>query len=127
MAQQSNTHGTFCWNELVSTDPDKVRDFYKQLINWEIVDSGMPGMKYEMLKAGDKNVGGMMKMPEEAKGVPSHWMSYVAVDDVDACAKKTKELGGNIIHGPQDIPNVGRFVIIQDPAGAVVSLITMKM
>ena len=117
--------GTFCWNELVSTDPDKARPFYKELIGWEIVDSGMPGMKYEMLKAGDSNVGGMMKMPEEAKEVPSHWMAYITVDDVDACAAKVKDLGGHIIHGPQDIPTVGRFVIIQDPTGAVVSLITL--
>jgi hypothetical protein len=127
MTENTTSHGTFCWNELVSTDPDKARDFYKKLINWEIVDSGMPGMKYEMLKAADKNVGGMMKMPEEAKGVPSHWMAYIAVDDVDACAAKVKSLGGNIIHGPQDIPTVGRFLIVQDPTGAVVSLITMKM
>ena len=125
MADTQNVQGTFCWNELVSRDPDKAREFYKALINWEFVDSGMPGMKYEMLKAGDKNVGGLMKMPEEAKEVPSHWMAYITVDDVDGCAKKTKELGGNIIHGPQDIPGVGRFVIIQDPTGAVVSLITL--
>lgn len=127
MAEQSKpAHGTFCWNELVSTDPDKARPFYRELIGWEIVDSGMPDMQYEMMKVGESMAGGMMKMPDEAKGVPSHWMAYIAVDDVDACAAKVKDLGGNIIHGPQDIPNVGRFVIVQDPAGAVVSLITMS-
>jgi len=126
MAEQNKpAHGTFCWNELVSTDPDKARPFYKELIGWEIVDSGMPGMKYEMMKVGEAMVGGLMKMPEEAKGVPSHWMSYIAVDEVDQRAEKAKELGGTVIHGPEDIPNVGRFVVIQDPAGAVISLIKM--
>ncbi|MCP4705677.1 MAG: VOC family protein, partial [candidate division Zixibacteria bacterium] len=46
----------------------------------------------------------------------------INVDDVDALVSKVTELGGQILHGPQDIPTVGRFVIIQDPTGAAVSL-----
>ena len=52
-------------------------------------------------------------------------MTYFAVDDVDASAKRVGELGGSIVHGPQDVPNVGRFCIIKDPTGAVITLITM--
>lgn len=125
MAENKNLQGTFCWNELMTTDPAKARDFYKKLVGWSIADSGMPGMKYEMLKAGEKPVGGLMKVPEEAKGMPSQWMAYITVDDVDACAAKVKSLGGKVLQGPQDIPTVGRFVMIQDPTGALVSLITL--
>ena len=50
-------------------------------------------------------------------------MSYITVDDVDALAAKVTELGGQVLFGPQDIPTVGRFVTIQDPTGAAVSLI----
>ena len=39
-------------------------------------------------------------------------------------AEKTKELGGTVMHGPQDIPGVGRFCVIQDPTGAAISLLT---
>ena len=53
-------HGTFCWNELVSTDLAAAREFYSELIGWEIKDSGMPGMEYNMLMAGNKQAGGMM-------------------------------------------------------------------
>jgi len=64
-----------------------------------------------------------MEMPDDVpKEVPSHWMAYINVDDVDALVSKVTELGGQILHGPQDIPTVGRFVIIQDPTGAAVSL-----
>jgi len=67
-----------------------------------------------------------MTMPSDVPDmVPAHWMAYIAVDDVDAAAAKLDSLGGTLIHGPQDIPNVGRFCIIQDPTGAAVGLITM--
>jgi len=116
-------HGTFCWNELISTDLQKAKKFYADLIGWDVKDSGMPGMEYLIAHAGDKQACGMMNMPAEAKGVPSHWMSYITVDDVDGLTEKAKGLGAEVIHGPQDIPTIGRFVIIKDPTGAVVSLL----
>jgi len=54
-------------------------------------------------------------------------MVYIAVDDVDASVAKVEELGGKIHRPPTDIPGVGRFSIIADPTGAVLSLITLKM
>ncbi|MBD3402567.1 VOC family protein [candidate division GN15 bacterium] len=128
MANDRPAHGTFCWNELVTHDVEKAEKFYGDLIGWKITDSGMPGMVYKMLNAGEIQAGGLMAMPPEVpKDVPSHWMSYITVEDVDASAKKARELGAELIHGPQDIPTVGRFCIIKDPVGAVVSLITLKM
>ncbi len=124
---QKPKHGVFCWNELVSRDPAVAEEFYAKVLGWKAADSGVPGTKYTLFSAGDTQVGGLMEMPKEIPSqVPSHWMSYVAVDDVDASAAKVTEHGGKILHGPQDIPNVGRFCIIQDPTGAVVSLITME-
>jgi hypothetical protein len=37
------------------------------------------------------------------------------------------ELGGKVVHGPQDIPGVGRMAMIVDPQGAMLSLITYAM
>ncbi len=126
MADEKSAHGTFCWNELVTRDVAAAEKFYSELIGWKIVDASMTGMQYSLLKAGDKDAGGMMAMPAEVPAeVPSHWMSYITVDDVDAAAEKTKALGGTVLHGPEDIPTVGRFCVIQDPTGATVSLIKL--
>ena len=126
MTEPKYPHGSFCWNELVTRDTAGAENFYTQLLGWKAVDSGMPGMKYTLFKTGEKDVGGAMDMPPDVPAeVPSHWMAYIAVDDVDAAAAKTTELGGNVLHGPQDIPSVGRFCIIQDPTGGVISLIKM--
>jgi predicted enzyme related to lactoylglutathione lyase len=126
-------NGAFCWNELATTDLDAAQNFYKALLGWEIKEGSAPGggMRYNEIVVGGQHVGGMYAMGEACSGegapqMPPHWMSYVAVDDVDASAAKTKELGGKVCVEPMDIPNVGRFCVINDPAGAVISLITLK-
>ena len=127
MSDEKPAHGTFCWNELVTRDMAGAEKFYTELLGWKAADGGMPGMKYTVFKAGEKDAGGMMDMPPDVpKEVPSHWMSYITVDDVDSLVEKIGELGGTILHGPQDVPDVGRFCIIQDPTGGVVSLIKLS-
>lgn len=126
MSDEKMAQGNFCWNELMTRDLPAAQKFYADLLGWKVADSGMPGMDYKMIKAGDKEAGGMMTMPKEVPAeVPSHWMAYITVDDVDASAKKVAELGGQVLCGPMDIPEVGRFCTIQDPSGATVSLITL--
>jgi len=52
-------------------------------------------------------------------------MPYVAVRDVDAAAARVESLGGKVCVPPTDIPNVGRFCVVNDPTGASISLLTM--
>ena len=126
MADKMPAHGTFCWNELCTRDKAGATKFYTELLGWEAVDSDMPGMEYTLLKAGDKEAGGLMAMPPDVPAeVPSHWMSYITVNDVDSLIGKVAELGGKVLFGPHDIPKVGRFCTIQDPTGAAISLIKL--
>jgi predicted enzyme related to lactoylglutathione lyase len=62
-----------------------------------------------------------MKEQVEAH-VPPHWMLYVKVDNADASAGKAAKLGAKQIVPPSDIPNVGRFAVLQDPTGAAISI-----
>jgi hypothetical protein len=57
---------------------------------------------------------------------PPTWGCYVTVDDVDARADQAKRIGGQVLVAPTDIPGVGRFAVIQDPQGAMISLITYQ-
>lgn len=119
------THGAFSWNELMTTDVRGAKKFYSELLGWTFNDANPAGsMDYTMIKVGDREVGGMMPMPPETQGMPPAWGSYVTVKNVDALAERVEKLGGKIYVPPQDIPNVGRFMVIQDPQGAVLSLIT---
>ena len=65
-----------------------------------------------------------MAIPTQAAGMPSTWGAYVTVSNVDALLIRVEELGGKICVPPQDIPDVGRFAVIQDPQGAMLSLIS---
>lgn len=117
--------GRFVWHELMTTDVKGAIAFYGDVIGWktEPFKDGGPE-PYNMWVASQGPLGGVMKLPEEAKkmGAPPHWFAHVEVDDVDAAAELVKRKGGKIHHGPTDIPKVGRFAIIADPQGASLSL-----
>ena len=119
-------HGTFCWNELATRDLDAAKRFYTELLGWQFQVSDAAGMAYHEIVAGGEHIGGLYQMTAEYGGMPSHWMAYVAVEDVDASAKRAEELGAKVCVPPTDIPNTGRFCLITDPTGANISLITLQ-
>jgi len=120
------TPGAFSWNELMTSDPEAAIAFYAGLFGWGTQKMPMPGGDYHVVKVGDVSVGGVMAIPPEARagGMPPNWGSYVTVADVDATARKAVELGGKVVHGPQDIPGVGRMAVIVDPQGAALNVIS---
>ncbi|MFZ5981236.1 MAG: VOC family protein [Candidatus Zixiibacteriota bacterium] len=124
MADNLPKHGSFCWNELVTRDIGTAKKFYTDLLGWTVREMPMRNGVYTVFKAGDKDIGGMYAVSPEMGGVPSHWMGYIAVEDVDALAKKAGELGGMVIVPPTDVPEVGRMAVITDPTGAAVALMT---
>lgn len=124
MDEQFRQHGAFSWYELMTTDVEAAKAFYAKLFGWGTEDMPMPEMAYTVVKAGGKEIGGIMPMPKEAQGTPPMWGAYVTVDDVDLIAKTARQLGATLLVPPRDIPSVGRFCVIQDPQGAVISAIT---
>jgi len=116
--------GTVCWNELATKDKDKAGTFYSELFGWKLAPMEGP-IPYTMCLAGETRAAGMLEMTEEWGDLPSHWMIYFAVADCDAGAEQVKELGGEVKVPPTDIPSVGRFSVIQDPQGAVFSIIKL--
>ena len=105
------THGSFCWNELLTHDPERSMTFYADTIGWTFDPMKMQdGGTYWVAKAGDKMVGGIfeMKGPDFAD-VPEGWMPYLAVDDVDARAKKATAAGATLMRPLFDIPGIGRW------------------
>ncbi|MFH1843703.1 MAG: VOC family protein [bacterium] len=117
----ASTLGKVVWYDLMTSDREKALDFYTKLFGWEIeyFESSDCG-KYPMWKHADKHLGGAMSLPED-EDVPSHWITYVTVADVDVTLEKIKELGGQVCVPATDIPNIGRFAVITDPQGAVIS------
>ena len=115
----SDATGRFVWYELLTTDPEAAKAFYGEVVGWS-VQKWSDG-DYSMFVYGEKPMGGLMTLPEEAKamGAPPIWMAYVAVPDTDATVAQAKELGAKVLHEPESMPTVGRWAVLQDPQGAV--------
>jgi uncharacterized protein len=119
-------HGTFYWNELVTVDQKRAGEFYSSLLGWKCreIDAGRFGI-YTLFTLDDKDVAGMMNpISEYARARSPWWSAYVAVDNIDACAKKVAGLGGRLVEGVTEIPGVGRTCMVADPMGAMICLMT---
>jgi len=124
MKEQFGTPGAFSWCELITKDVEAAKKFYTNLFGWTLEEMSVQGMEYTVIKIGEQPIGGMMKIPADCKTDSPVWGTYVTVKDVDRTARMAEEMGGKILVQPSDIPQVGRFCVIEDPQGAVISAIT---
>jgi uncharacterized protein len=124
--ESHRSHGIFCWNELMTRDVEGVKRFYQSTIGWSFEAMPMAdGGTYWVASLGGKPVGGMFSLTSPAyDGVPESWMSYLAVDDVDARVAKATKAGANLMKPIFDVPNVGRIAILMQPGGAGVGWMT---
>jgi len=113
----------FIWQELVTSDQEASGTFFSKLFGWKLkqVDAGDFGT-YTLFQNEGQDVAGMMNPTPNTPGEGSYWHSYIAVDDIEDCAKQTIQLGGKVLVQPHDVPDVGRVCAVSDPTGAVVHL-----
>ena len=120
------SNGKFYWNELLARDVEGAKKFYADTIGWSYDAMPMPGNgTYWVAKIGDEPVGGIFNIGgKDFDGVPENWMSYLAVDDVDARVKKAVKAGAKLMKPIFDVPGVGRIAILKEPGGAGVGWMT---
>jgi predicted enzyme related to lactoylglutathione lyase len=117
--------GHCAWNELATSDRTAAMTFYTQQFGW-LKDSEMdmgPMGKYELLRRaeGPGLFAGVMTQPQEMP--VSLWTHYFRVADVDEAARRATAGGGQIAHGPIEIPG-GEFAVNAiDPQGAMFAFI----
>jgi len=114
--------GRITWYELMTTNPAGAIAFYSEVIGWK---TQVWGADYTMWLSSQGPLGGAMTLPEPAQkmGAPPHWMASVQVADVDRTVAKVRELGGAVYLEPRDLPEIGRYAVLADPQGAVLSVI----
>lgn len=117
--------GAFCWSELATRDTVAATQFYTALFGWKTKVSDAAGIPYTHWRNDGVDIGGMMAMNEQWGPIPPHWMNYVAVTNCDEMVAKASGLGGKVCVPATDIPNTGRFAVLQDPQGAMFSVIAL--
>lgn len=115
--------GRFCWYELLTPDPASAPGFYGAVTGWTTERWEGGQQPYTMWVHGDRQIGGIMELPEEAKakGAPPHWLAYLSTPDVAATTARAKELGANLLLELLEVPEVGTITVLQDPQGAVIA------
>jgi len=112
--------GKFVWFEHLSGDISAARKFYAELLGWHIEMTPMGGPEpYPMIVNDKQGIGGFRSAPP---GMPSQWMSYVSVADVDASYKAALAAGAKGLMPPESFGQAGRGATLADPTGAVFSL-----
>lgn len=114
----------FIWHELVTPDQESSGAFFRQLFRWtsQQVDAGSFGT-YTLFQQDGQDVAGMMNSTSETSGGGAYWHAYIAVDDVDECARRAPALGGRVLVPPHEVPEFGRVCAIADPTGAVAHVV----
>ncbi|MEM8603683.1 MAG: VOC family protein [Cyanobacteria bacterium P01_H01_bin.121] len=125
-ADLANEPATLCWNELQTNDIAKASQFYAELFGWTTTTStNAMGGNYTEFLNGDRSMGGMLEIQPEWGEVPPNWVVYFAVENCDATLERVQALGGKIEMQPIELPDVGRFAIVQDPQGAFFTVIQL--
>jgi uncharacterized protein len=122
----SEAHGTFYWNERMTRDVEGTKKFYASTMGWSFDRMPTPdGGTYWLAKVGDETVGGLFDISgPDYQGTPETWMSYIAVDDVDARVKKATAAGAKLMKPIFEVPGVGRIAVLLEPTGAGVGWMT---
>ena len=104
-AELVNELGCWTWNNLMTRDTDKAKDFYGSAFGWEAIHNEEAPPDVLMWQVEGQ-----------------HWTEvYLLVPDIDAEIKGTKGAGGTLLFGPEEIP-VGKLAVFTDPQGAAFAL-----
>jgi len=78
----TDVNGRFAWVDLSTFDVSAARTFYSAVFEWTFRGSESD---YGICVAGHTAAAGLYEMPDrfQAINMPSFWMSYVQVDDLE--------------------------------------------
>jgi len=107
--------------EIYAEDPDKLADFYRELLGWTIEKA--PGVDYFRIQTGPPEArsigGGLLHRPIEG---PRSWVHYVAVESIDQTIDRLRNMGGKVLRGKTAVPKTAWYAIVEDPQGNIFAI-----
>jgi predicted enzyme related to lactoylglutathione lyase len=117
--------GQICWTELTTHNATKAKEFYSKLFGWNFMENPAEEFKgYNSFKLGEGDeMGGVMQIPSEGEyaQMPTRWLSYIYVDDIEAKIKEAEGLGAKVKVPVTNVSDFGRFSVLLDPTGAEIA------
>ena len=109
-------NSNFIWTDLSTFGLESTKDFYTKLFGWQYQDADGYHTGYE----GANPAAGIYQMPEKFQkmGMPSFWMSYISISNIDNVVAQAKQMGGIVEIEPTDFMRQSKIALIRDPSGA---------
>ncbi len=115
--------GTILWHDLTVDNATGIGQFYQQVAGWQASPVDMNGYQdYAMQTPKGETVAGVCHKRGPNSSLPSQWLMYIGVEDLDASLQACEKLGGKRLSEIKQFSETQRYAIIEDPAGAVCAL-----
>ena len=125
----SSKYGEIGWIDLTVADAAEVKSFYAAVVGWEM--SEVPVADYcdycVHPTAEADPIAGICHQRGANAEMPSQWLMYVTVEDLQQSMQQCEALGGKVLVRDRDLGSHGRLSVIEDPAGAVCGLVQPRM
>lgn len=106
--------------EILSEQPVDILNFYKQVLGWEPATWEGP-QTYWMITTGPEDTpginGGVMERHFDQAVI-----NTIEVESLDEMLDKVKNAGGEVVHGPNEVPEVGMHAYCADTEGILFGL-----
>jgi uncharacterized protein len=123
-ATQEHHVGKVIFVELITPDLNAAKRFYGGLFGWTFRDINVGPRAYAEALLGDQPVGGVFQKTLSAgEHRQPAWLTYFAVQDVDAATQTAVQHGATILFAPHSFPNRGRQAVLADPQGAIFAVL----
>ncbi|MEM6497671.1 MAG: VOC family protein [Pseudomonadota bacterium] len=107
----------FVWTDLSTFDLQKACADYADLFSWTYQDDP----SYSFAFVGEAEVAALFPMPKRLIDInmPSFWMSYIQVGQLDIVVRQAETHKGVIVEvAPEDFGEDARIALVRDPSGA---------
>jgi len=124
MSTEKQEVGAVTWIDLTVSGAETVKNFYSEVTGWKVDKVSMGDYNdYNMLSpSSGKPIAGICNKLGANENLPSHWLIYITIENMNEKIARCKELGGQILVEPKDVGGYGKYCVIKDPAGAVCAL-----
>lgn len=117
--KEETINGTIGWIDLTVPNAENVKDFYAEVVGWKPEPVSMGDYNDYNMTANGESKAGVCHKKGPNKDIPSQWMIYINVADLDQSVAAVTKNGGKLLSEIKSMGAYGRSCHIEDPAGAV--------
>ncbi|HLV46814.1 MAG TPA: VOC family protein [Flavobacterium sp.] len=127
MEKPKFNHGTINWRDISVPDAKDLKDFYQKITNWNIDEIPMKDddgdyADYLMKSEDGIPVAGICNQRGTNQDIPSGWIMYISVENVQEAVEKAVDLGAEIIKKQIHKDGSTYYAILKDPSGNLFGL-----